>query len=112
MKFLIFSSDVYELKELKAAHQNCVPTSTLEARVKKSEDKLAKEKDELSRVKLELEQLKKDKAVVDAALVEEKRLRAEETKRLQDKLDEDVQRANSVEQQLDELKKKPTQWLA
>ena len=57
------------------AHQNCVPVSTLESRVKSSEDKLgaalAKEKDELSRVKLELEQLKKDKAAADAALAGE-----------------------------------------
>ena len=95
MKFLIFSSDAVEVKELKAAHQNCVPMSTVEARVKTSEDKLAaalaKEKDELSRVKLELEQLKKDKAAVATALAEEKRLRVEETQRLQEKLDEDMQ---------------------
>ena len=50
--------------------------------------------------------------MVDTALAEEKRLRVEETKQLQDKLDEDVQRSNSLEQQLDELKKQPAQWLA
>ena len=77
------------------AHQNCVPVSTLESRVKSSEDKLgttlAKEKDELSRVKLELEQFKKDKAEAVTALAEEKRLRAEETRKLQEKLDDDAQ---------------------
>ena len=66
----------------------------------------------MSWVKLELEQLKKEKADVETALAEEKRLRAEETKELQEKVNEDLQRANVVEKQLEELKEKPKQWLA
>ena len=55
--------------------------------------------------------MKKGKADAEALLDEERRLRAEDTKRLQDKLDEDSARANSLDKQLEELKPKPTQWL-
>ena len=49
---------------------------------------------------------------METALAEEKRVRAEETKDLQEKLNEDSQRANAVEKQLDKLKEQPKHWLA
>ena len=92
-----------KLKLFKVAHQNCVPVSTLDTRVKESEDAhqaaLQRERDELSRVKLELEQLRKEKTAAETTLAEEKRLRVETE-----------QRASSVEQRLEELKAKPEEW--
>ena len=100
---LIFSLNADELKLFQAAHQSCVPSSTLDGRIKESEEAhqaaLKKERDELSRVKLELEQLRKEKADAETALAEEKRLRVETE-----------QRATSVEQRLEELKAKPEEW--
>ena len=105
-----------ELKIAKAAHQSCVPSSTLDSRLKEREDAhqaaLQKERDDLSRVKLELENARKEKAAAETALAEERNLRAVETQKLKETLDETEQRATSVEQQLDELKAKPAQWLS
>ena len=100
---LTLPTDAAELKNFKVAHQNCIPVSTLDTRVKEREDAhqvaLQRERDELSRVKLELEQLRKEKTAAEIALSEEKRLRV---------ITEE--RANSVEQRLEELKAKPEQW--
>jgi len=108
--------DADELKIAKAAHQNCVSVSTLDNRIKEREDAhqvaLQKERDELSRVKLELEQLRTEKTAAETALAEEKKLRVEETRKIQETLNESEQRANSVEQRLEELKAKPEQWLS
>ena len=105
-----------ELKLAKAAHQSCVPSSTLDSRLKEREDAhqaaLQKERDDLSRVKLELEKMRSEKVAAETALAEERKLRAVETQKLKETLDETEQRADSVEQQLDELKLKPAQWLS
>ena len=107
---------VAELKIAKAAHQNCVPSSTLDSRLKEREDAhqvaLQKERDELSRVKLELEKVRNKKSAAETALAEERKFRAAETLKLKETLTETDQRAISVEQQLDELKAKPAQWLS
>ena len=91
LRSLNSTHDADELKLFKAAHQNCIPASTLDTRVKESEDAhqaaLQSERDELSRVKLELEQLRKEKIAAETALAEEKKLRVETE-----------QRATSVEQ--------------
>ena len=70
-----------------------------------------KKKDELARVKLELEQVKKAKTVMETELTEELRLQAGRLKEVQDKLDEDSARAASLEQQVENLKAKPAEWL-
>ena len=97
--------DADELKIAKAVHQNCVPASTLDNRIKEREDAhrvaLQKERDELSRVKLELEKMWNENTAAETTLAEEKKLRVETE-----------QRANSVEQRLEELKVKPEQWRA
>ena len=63
--------DAAELKIAKAAHQNCVPSSTLDSRLKEREDAhqaaLQKERDELSRVKLELEKVRNEKTAAETA---------------------------------------------
>ena len=73
--------DADELKIAKAAHQNCVPASTPDNRIKERKDAhqvaLQKERDELSRVKLEFEKMRKEKAAVETALAGEKKLQVE-----------------------------------
>ena len=44
-------------------------------------------------------------------MAEEKKLRVEETRKIQETLTETEQRAHSVEQRFEELKAKPAQWL-
>ena len=104
-----------ELKIAKAAHQDCVPSSTLDSRLKEREDAhqiaLQKERDELSRVKLELEKMRKEKTAAETALAEERKLRAAETLKLKETLTKTEERATSVEQRFEELKAKPAQWL-
>ena len=116
LKLLIFVLVVEKLKQATAGHQDCIQSSTFHSRMQECESAhnaaLKKEWDELSRVKTELEQLKKEKAAAETALVDEQRRRVANTKDLQDKLNEDTERSNSLEHQLDELKNKPGLWLA
>ena len=90
---------------MKSAHQHCVPSSTLETRLKQCEDShqvaLKKEQDELNRVKLELEQVKKEKADAESALTEKTQ-----------SLTEAEDRAKLAESRLEELRVKPAEWLA
>ena len=90
---------------MKSAHQHCVPSSTLENRLKQCEDlhqvALQKEREELNRVKLELEQVKKEKADVESALTEKTQ-----------SLTEAEDRAKLAESRLEELRVKPAEWLA
>ena len=95
----------YDFAALKASHKDCIVRSSHQVA-------LQKEQDDLSWVKLELEQMKKAKANAETALAEERSLRAEETKELRAKLEEDSARANSLEKQMDALKVKPNEWLA
>ena len=115
LRLLTLPIDTDELKIAKAAHQNCVPASTLETRLKEREEahqvELKNERDEISRLKLELQKSQNEKAELETALAEEKRLRVEETRELRENLNETEQRANSVEKQIDVLKAKPEQWL-
>ena len=90
--------------DLKASHSDCIVRSAHQAA-------LHKEKDELSRVKLELEQTKKAKADAESAWAEERQLRAEEIREIQQKLTEDTTRADALEKQVDVLKSKPNEWL-
>ena len=94
-----------DFAEWKAAHSDCVVRSSHQAA-------LQKEKDELARVKSELEQLKKAKADMETTLTKELRLQAERMKEVQDKLDEDSARADSLEKQVESLKAKPAEWLS
>ena len=73
---------------------------------------LQKEKDELSRVRLELEQIKKAKADAETTWAEELQLQAERMKELQENLDEDSARANTLENQVESLKTKPNEWVS
>ena len=90
---------------MKSTHQSCVPSATLESRLKQCEDShqvaLQKEREELNRVKLELEQIKKEKSDTESALKEKARL-----------LTEAQDHAQLAETRLDELRVKPAQWLA
>ena len=94
-----------DFAEWKSAHSDCVVRSSHQAA-------LRKEKDELARVKLELEQVKKAKADMEATFTAELKLQAGRMKEVQDKLDEDSARAESLEKQVDSLKAKPTEWLS
>ena len=90
---------------MKSTHQSCVPSATLESRLKQRDDShhvaLQKEREELDRVKLELEQVKKEKSDAESALKEKAR-----------HLNEAQDRAQLAETRLDELRVKPAQWLA
>ena len=90
---------------MKSTHQSCVPSATLESRLKQCEDShqvaLQKEREELNRVKLELEQIKKEKADAESALKEKSQ-----------NLTEAEDRAKLAESRLEELRVKPAQWLA
>ena len=90
---------------MKSTHQSCVPSATLESRLKQRDDShhvaLQKEREELDRVKLELEQVKKEKSDAESALKEKAR-----------HLTEAQDRAQLAETRLDELRVKPAQWLA
>ena len=76
LRSLTLPLDADELKLFKVAHQNCVPVSTLDNRVKEREDAhqvaLQRERDKLSRLKLELEQLRKEKTATETALLRRK----------------------------------------
>ena len=88
---------------MKSTHQSCVPSATLESRLKQRDDShhvaLQKEREELNRVKLE--QTKKEKSDAESALKERAR-----------HLTEAQDRAQLAETRLDELRVKPAQWLA
>ena len=90
---------------MKSTHQSCVPSATLESRLKQCEDShqvaLQKEREELNRVKLELEQVKKEKADAESALTEKTQ-----------SLTEAEDRAKLAESRLEELRVKPAEWLA
>ena len=114
LRLLTLPPDTEELEVAKAAHQNCVPASELDAQIKQREEahtvELQRERDEASWLKLEIEKSQCQKTEVGKALAEEKQLRVDEANKHQEILDETEQRANLAQNQLDALKEKPAQW--
>ena len=66
----------------------------------------------MSRLKAELEKAQSRSAELEKSAAEEKQLRAEETRKLEESLEESGSRASSAERELETLKTKIAGWVA
>ena len=66
----------------------------------------------MSRLKAELEKAQSRNAELEKSAAEEKKLRVEETRKLEESLEESGSRASSAERDLETLKTKIAGWLA
>ena len=66
----------------------------------------------MSRLKAELEKAQSRNAELEKSAAEEKQLRVEETRKLEESLEESGSRASSAERELETLKTKVAGWVA